>query len=107
MLLLCSATAITSSGRTRYDGLSTLRPSTAIWPWLTACRAWRFLDSDMLDSKVGAREWARPRLPDQRVVDAALAAQRGWAPMPDSAADLAAADRFVAAVLERFAEAGA
>jgi hypothetical protein len=74
---------------------------------LTACRAWRFLDEDMLDSKIGAGEWARPRLPDPGLVDAALAAQRALAPMPASAADIGAADRFVATVLERFREAGA
>ena len=72
---------------------------------LTACRAWRFLDEDMLDSKIGAGEWARPRLPDPGLVDAALAAQRALAPMPASAADIGAADRFVATVLGRFAEA--
>jgi hypothetical protein len=73
---------------------------------LTSCRAWRLLDEDVLDSKVGAGEWARPLLSDPGVVDAALAAQRGLAAMPVAAADLAAADRFVAAVLERFGEAG-
>jgi hypothetical protein len=39
------------------------------------------------------------------LVDAAVAAQLGQAPMPDAAADRAAADRFVAAVLERYREA--
>ena len=70
---------------------------------LTACRAWRLLDEDALDSKVGAGEWARPLLADPAVVDAALAAQRGMAPMPTSPADLAAADRLVREVLDRFA----
>jgi hypothetical protein len=74
---------------------------------LTACRAWRFLDEDLLDSKVGAGEWVRPLLTDPAVVDAALATQRGLAPMPAAPADLAAADRFVGEVLERFREAGA
>jgi 3-hydroxyacyl-CoA dehydrogenase len=40
------------------------------------------------------------------LVDAAVAAQLGHAPVPAAAADLAAADGFVAAVLERFREAG-
>jgi hypothetical protein len=40
------------------------------------------------------------------LVDAAVAAQTGLAPMPGAAADLAAADGFVAAVLERFQKAG-
>jgi hypothetical protein len=35
-----------------------------------------------------------------------VAAQLGHAPVPAAAADLAAADRFVAAVLERFGGAG-
>ena len=39
------------------------------------------------------------------LVDAAVAAQLGHAPMPAATADLAAADRFVAAVIERFREA--
>jgi Domain of unknown function (DUF4111)/Nucleotidyltransferase domain len=73
---------------------------------LTACRAWRLLDEDVLDSKVGAGTWARPRLSDPGVVDAALAAQRGLAPTPAAPADLAAADALVAVVLERFREAG-
>jgi hypothetical protein len=96
---------------------------------LNACRAWRLLEDDVLCAKVDGGEWARSRLmgPGPRtppvppghplgvprtppagpaLVDAALAAQRGLAPMPDAAADLAAADRFVAAVLHRFPEAG-
>jgi Domain of unknown function (DUF4111) len=68
---------------------------------LNACRAWRLLADDELCSKLAGGEWARPRA-DPALVDAALAAQRGLAPMPDAAADLAAADRFVAAVLDRF-----
>jgi hypothetical protein len=39
------------------------------------------------------------------LVDAAVAAQLGHAPMPGATADLAAADRFVATVLERYREA--
>jgi hypothetical protein len=72
---------------------------------LTACRAWRLLDEDVLDSKVGAGEWARPLLADPAVVDAALAAQRDLASMPTTRADLAAADRFVGQVLDRLAAA--
>jgi Domain of unknown function (DUF4111) len=101
---------------------------------LTACRAWRLLEDDVLCSKVDGGEWARrrlmrpghplgvPRTPPGRpghprgvprtppaepaLVDAALAAQWGPAPMPGAAADLAAADSFVAAVLDRFPEVG-
>jgi Domain of unknown function (DUF4111) len=68
---------------------------------LTACRAWRLLAEGELCSKLDGGEWARGRV-DPALVDAALAAQRGLAPVPDAAADLAAADRFVAAVLDRF-----
>jgi Domain of unknown function (DUF4111) len=68
---------------------------------LNACRAWRLLEDGELCSKLDGGEWARRRVTDP-VVDAALAAQRGLAPVPDAAADLAAADRFVAAVLDRF-----
>jgi Domain of unknown function (DUF4111) len=103
---------------------------------LTACRAWRYLEDDVLGSKVESGRWARLRLADRStegaasapidrgtppgfpgplrpdppgavaLVDAAVVAQLGQAPMPAAAADLAAADRFVVAVLERF-EAGA
>jgi aminoglycoside adenylyltransferase-like protein len=72
---------------------------------LNACRAWRLLKDGELCSKLDGGEWARARA-DPALVDAALAARRGLAPMPDAAADLAAAVRFVAAVLDRFPEAG-
>jgi hypothetical protein len=97
---------------------------------LTACRAWRYLEDDVLGSRAESGRWARARLtggatsappdppaggatsapPDPpagavALVEAAVAAQLGQAPMPGAAADLAAADRFVAAVLERFREA--
>jgi hypothetical protein len=84
---------------------------------LTACRAWRYLEDDVLGSKVESGRWARVRLADPdpageaapspavaALVDAAVAAQLGQAPMPDAPADLAAADRYVAAVLERYRE---
>ena len=74
---------------------------------LTACRAWRYLEDDVLGAKVDGGRWARPRLADPALVDAAVAAQLGQAPMPDAAADLQRADRLVAAVLERFREAPA
>jgi hypothetical protein len=82
---------------------------------LTACRAWRYLEDDVLGSKVESGRWTRVRLagpvggPEPppgvaALVDAAVAAQLGHAPAPDAPADLAAADRFVATVLERFRE---
>ena len=81
---------------------------------LTACRAWRYLEDDVLGAKAESGRWARLRLAEGEevlpgaaaLVDAAVAAQLGQAPVPAAAADLAAADRFVAAVLERFGEAG-
>jgi hypothetical protein len=82
---------------------------------LTACRAWRYLEDDVLSSKVDAGRWARLRLagePEEvppgagALVDAAVAAQLGHAPAPAAPADLAAANRFANAVRERFAEAG-
>lgn len=82
---------------------------------LNACRAWRYLEDDTLSSKVEAGRWARLRLATSpeavppgaaALVDAAVAAQLGHAPVPTATADLAAASRFVAAVLERFGEAG-
>jgi hypothetical protein len=85
---------------------------------LTACRAWRYLEDDVLGGKVEGGRWARLRLADPTppggvppgaaaLVDAAVAAQLGQAPMPTAPADLAAADRLLAAVAARFREAGA
>jgi streptomycin 3"-adenylyltransferase len=77
---------------------------------LNACRAWRYLEDDALGSKVEGGRWARLRLVGTglpgagALVDAAVAAQLGLAPMPAAPADLAAADQFVASVLDRFAE---
>jgi streptomycin 3"-adenylyltransferase len=90
-----------------------VRHGTFAYRVLTACRAWRYLEDDVLGSKVESGHWARFRLGDDdtppgavALVDAAVAAQLGHAPVPAAAADLAAADRFVATVLERFREAG-
>ena len=80
---------------------------------LNACRAWRYLEDDVLGSKLEGGRWARLRLVDTELaaagplVDAAVAAQLGLAPMPAAPAGLAAADRFVASVLERFGEGSA
>jgi streptomycin 3"-adenylyltransferase len=90
-----------------------VRHGTFAYRVLTACRAWRYLEDDVLGSKVESGQWARFRLGDDdtppgaaALVDAAVAAQLGHAPVPAAAADLAAADRFVAAVLGRYREAG-
>lgn len=79
-----------------------LRHGSFAYRVLNACRAWRLLEDGVLCSKVEGGRWARRRLADPALVDAALAAQRGLAPMPEAAADLAAADRLVADVLARF-----
>jgi hypothetical protein len=88
------------------------RHGTFAYRVLTACRAWRYLEDDVLGSKVDGGRWARARLADPALeepdpgavalVDAAVAAQLGQAPTPGAAADLTAADRLVAAVLDRF-----
>jgi streptomycin 3"-adenylyltransferase len=91
-----------------------VRHGTFAYRVLTACRAWRYLEDDVLGSKVESGRWARLQLASgteesvgtAALVDAAVAAQTGLAPMPGAAADLAAADGFVAAVLERFQKAG-
>jgi hypothetical protein len=91
-----------------------VRHGTFAYRVLTACRAWRYLEDDVLGSKVESGRWARLQLASgteesvgtAALVDAAVAAQTGLAPMPGAAADLAAADGFVAAVLERFHKAG-
>jgi streptomycin 3"-adenylyltransferase len=95
-----------------------VRHGTFAYRVLTACRAWRYLEDDVLGSKVESGRWARVRLAGERsaegaasdppgagaLVDAAVAAQLGHAPAPGAPADLAAADRFVATVLDRFGE---
>jgi hypothetical protein len=77
---------------------------------LTACRAWRYLEDDVLGAKVESGRWARLRLADAgppaavALVDAAVAAQLGLAPMPDAAADRRRARELVAEVLDRLRE---
>lgn len=44
---------------------------------LNVCRAWRFLEEGSLGSKPEAGEWARSKLDDSALVDAALATRRG------------------------------
>jgi aminoglycoside adenylyltransferase-like protein len=44
---------------------------------LNACRAWRFVELDVLGSKLDGAEWARLRWPDPDVIDAAVACRRG------------------------------
>jgi Domain of unknown function (DUF4111) len=80
---------------------------------LTACRAWRFLEDDVLGSKVDGGRWAGPRLAGTgppgaaELVEAAVAAQLGLAPMPVGPSDRRRARELAAAVLDRFREAPA
>jgi hypothetical protein len=81
-----------------------LRHGSFAYRVLNACRAWRLAADGVVCSKLDGGRWARRRLADPSMVDAALAAQQGLAPMPEAAADLAGADRFVASVLARLPE---
>jgi hypothetical protein len=80
---------------------------------LTACRAWRYLEDDVLGAKVDSARWARLRLADAGssgaadLVDEAVAAQLGLAPMPVAPADRRRARELVAGVLDRFREGSA
>jgi hypothetical protein len=80
---------------------------------LTACRAWRYLEDDVLGAKVDSARWARLRLADAGssgaadLVDEAVAAQLGLAPMPVAPADRRLARELVAGVLDRFREGSA
>ena len=69
---------------------------------LNACRAWRFVDEDVLGSKLEGAAWARERWPDTDVIDAAVALRHGTE--ADPLADLAV-DDLLSAVLTRLAEA--
>lgn len=44
---------------------------------LNACRAWRFLEENVICSKTEGAEWARPRVADPSVIDQALEHRRG------------------------------
>ena len=83
---------------------------------LNACRAWRYLEDDTLSSKVEAGRWARLRPWPPAPEGGPAEGRRPWSTppgrptgpclVPTTTADLAAASRFVAAVLEQFGEAG-
>jgi hypothetical protein len=57
---------------------------------LNACRAWRYLAEDVLCSKVDGGEWARTRVENAAVIDAALARQRLSSDAPLEEADVRA-----------------
>jgi streptomycin 3"-adenylyltransferase len=50
---------------------------------LTAARAWRFAAEDVICSKTDGAQWARQRVDDPRVIDAALEHRRGAEAHPD------------------------
>jgi Domain of unknown function (DUF4111)/Nucleotidyltransferase domain len=55
---------------------------------LNACRAWRFVELDVLGSKLDGAEWARLRWPETDVIDAAVARRRGEeTPLDEAAVD--------------------
>jgi aminoglycoside adenylyltransferase-like protein len=68
---------------------------------LNACRAWRFVELDVLGSKLEGADWARARWPDTDVIDASVALRRG----EDAALDEAAVDRLLESVEVRLREA--
>ena len=79
-------------------GLEHAPPEYAV---LNACRSWRFLKQGELCSKVEGGEWARDRVENGSLVEAALAGQRG----DPAALDAAEARTFAEAVRDRLLEA--
>jgi Domain of unknown function (DUF4111) len=65
---------------------------------LNACRAWRFAEEGRWSSKRDAAAWARSRLADPAVVDAAVALRHGGAAELDPDAARALVERVEAAV---------
>jgi hypothetical protein len=65
---------------------------------LNACRDWRFLEEAVICSKVAGGDWARARIADPWLVDAALSWQtRGFGPVMDTVL----VDRFLRSVADR------
>jgi Domain of unknown function (DUF4111) len=69
---------------------------------LNACRAWRFVDEDVLGSKLEGAAWARERWPDPALIDAAVALRRGEG---GPALESSAVDELLVAVLTRLVQA--
>jgi hypothetical protein len=71
---------------------------------LNACRDWRFLEESVICSKVAGGEWARARLTDPWLVDAALCWQtRGFGPVMDAML----VDEFLRSIAHRLTPLGA
>lgn len=51
---------------------------------LNACRAWRFVEDDILGSKIEGAAWARTRWPDPAAIDAAVELRNGRPAMLDA-----------------------
>jgi hypothetical protein len=68
---------------------------------LNACRAWRFVETDVLGSKLEGAAWARVHWPDTQVIDAAVALRRG----EDATLDEAGVDALLGSVADRLREA--
>lgn len=69
---------------------------------LNAARVWRYLDEGVFCSKIAGGHWARPRMQDAGLVDAAMRRQMG---AKDARLDAAAVRAFVGSVRQRLAEA--
>jgi hypothetical protein len=72
---------------------------------LTACRDWRFLKTGAISSKLAGAEWARSRIANPGLVDAALAWQAQGAEWPAGPSDLAETDALVSFVASMLADA--
>ncbi|KAA1428759.1 aminoglycoside adenylyltransferase domain-containing protein [Nocardioides antri] len=68
---------------------------------LNACRAWRFVEEDVLGSKLEGASWARDRWSESDVIDAAVALRRG----EDASLDEAAVGALLSTVTKRLLEA--
>lgn len=65
---------------------------------LNACRAWRFLEENVLTSKLAGASWGRERVEDTALIDVAVRNRRGKSDTQPPARDASA---FVESVLKR------
>jgi hypothetical protein len=65
---------------------------------LNACRAWRFVEENLLCSKLDGGQWARTRLDDPTVIELAIALQQGQPVQPPGESAVTA---FVQDILHR------
>jgi hypothetical protein len=69
---------------------------------LNACREWRFVEEDVIGSKLEGAAWARARWPDTEVIDAAVALRRGEA---NATLEVSSVDALLSMVATRLREA--